>query len=284
MRTAILATLSLTLLLTLVLRTDPFPVEEGSRGGAPLGIDPHTLSSRAALIYDLRTGTVLFGHNEERQLPLASVAKLATVAYALAQGNNRTLTLAPEDIGEEGDSGLMPGEQWELFDLARFVLRTSSNDAAAAVAGAFRKDTRSLTSFVRSIGLSQTYFLNPTGLDISTTTAGAYGSARDMALLLSYLMKHDEEVLSATARFKEEIRDLSGAPKEEGATTALLEDIPGLIGAKTGFTDLAGGNLAVVVDRGFERPLAIVVLGASRESRFSDVRALLEAVYLEDAR
>jgi D-alanyl-D-alanine carboxypeptidase len=54
-----------------------------------------------------------------------------------------------------------------------------------------------------------------------------------------------------------------------------------LIASKTGYTDLAGGNLAVAFDAGVNRPIVIAVLGSSREERFSDVEKLASAVLLE---
>jgi D-alanyl-D-alanine carboxypeptidase len=61
-------------------------------------------------------------------------------------------------------------------------------------------------------------------------------------------------------------------------TNEALEHLPGLIASKTGYTDLAGGNLAIVFDKGIGHHFVAVVLGSSRQGRFSDMRALMEAV------
>ena len=60
-------------------------------------------------------------------------------------------------------------------------------------------------------------------------------------------------------------------------TNERIADIPGLIGSKTGFTRLAGGNLVIAYDAGLNRPIVIAVLGSTRKGRFSDVTTLINA-------
>ena len=60
-------------------------------------------------------------------------------------------------------------------------------------------------------------------------------------------------------------------------TNDLVDQIPGMIGSKTGYTDLAGGNLVLLVDIGIDHPIAIAVLGSTRDERFSDVKKLIDA-------
>jgi D-alanyl-D-alanine carboxypeptidase len=111
------------------------------------------------------------------------------------------------------------------------------------------------------------HFANPTGLDTSSTTAGAYGSARDMALLVSDFLRQYPVLFSATVNETTPMK----------ATAEPILDIPGLIGAKTGYTDLAGGNLVAAFDIEVGHPIVVVVLGSSREGRFTDVRNLIDA-------
>ena len=69
----------------------------------------------------------------------------------------------------------------------------------------------------------------------------------------------------------------AGAYHEAFNTNELVGDIPNLLGSKTGFTDLAGGNLTIAFDAGFDRPIIITVLGSTREGRFDDVATLIAA-------
>jgi len=64
-------------------------------------------------------------------------------------------------------------------------------------------------------------------------------------------------------------------------TNRVIEDLPGFIAGKTGFSDLAGSNLAVVVDNGFNRPFVIVVLGSTIDGRFNDIKNLFNAAVAE---
>ena len=58
-----------------------------------------------------------------------------------------------------------------------------------------------------------------------------------------------------------------------------MQAIPGLLGGKTGYTNLAGGNLAVIYDAGLNHPIVVVVLGSTLEGRFGDVETLVDATY-----
>ncbi|HWB33870.1 MAG TPA: hypothetical protein VG753_00905, partial [Candidatus Paceibacterota bacterium] len=126
------------------------------------------------------------------------------------------------------------------------------------------------------LGLTKTYFNNPTGLDVDLETAGAYGSARDMAVLgavfLSRYPALFESTTAPTVTITKGARSLTA-----DSTSAPLHYLPGLIAAKTGYTDLAGGNLIAAFDLNVGRPIIIAVLGSTEDGRFTDVETLLAA-------
>lgn len=238
------------------------------------------LTAQAAILYNPATKEVLYAKNVEQQLPLASLTKLATALAALSQGEDRLVTIQSQDLKEEGDSGLKAGETWRLGDLIAFALTTSSNDGiAAAAAGALTRTAaiEKMNKDAKAQGLSQSYFLNPTGLDISSSTAGAYGSARDVAQLVETMLRTYPVIFEATA-----YEPSARAPKEV-STLAPIHNLPGFVAGKTGYTDLAGGNLAAVVDGGLNEPLIAVVLGSTRDGRFEDVRTLVAAAQSQRA-
>jgi len=109
--------------------------------------------------------------------------------------------------------------------------------------------------------------LNETGLDVSNYISGGYGSASDVAKLVAYALKTSPDLFEAT---------LNNSPLNTNpyATTTTL-----LIASKTGLTDLAGGNLAIVFDAGFNHPVISVVLGSSEKGRFIDTQKLIEATF-----
>jgi D-alanyl-D-alanine carboxypeptidase (penicillin-binding protein 5/6) len=245
------------------------------------------VSAKAAYVFDANTQTVLFSQNEERQLPLASLAKLVTALIAAEALNaSEAIFIAPDAIEAEGDSGLFAHERWRLGDLVSFTLISSSNDGASALASVVNARIPSIESKnmvdmmngkTAELGLSQTYFINETGLDKSANTGGAYGSARDMAILLQYMFTHHPSLIESTKYEKETFVSLDSFEHEAKNTNEAAHTIPGFLGGKTGFTDLAGGNLIIAFNAGLNRPVIISVLGGTKEGRFRDTEALAAA-------
>ena len=239
-----------------------------------------TIQGKAAIVYDLATGEVLYEKNSRSQLPLASLTKLLTV-YAAAETLPRdsTVTISGTALLSDGESGFMEGERFAFDDLARLALVSSSNDATAAIAetAAVARATTGknmLASAASALGLAQTYALNGTGLDESTSVSGGYGSARDIAVLSGKLIEKAPQIARATIEPNISIHSKDGVLHTLPNTNPGITRIPNALLSKTGFTDLAGGNLAVVYDAGIGHPVAIVVLGSTRDGRFSDVNAL----------
>ena len=127
------------------------------------------------------------------------------------------------------------------------------------------------------LGLRTLSFKNPTGLDVSITEPGAIGSAKDVSLLMEHILKEYPELLEATTRGGARIYNSQGEYHDVENTNEVLYAIPNLIGSKTGYTDLAGGNLTIAFDAGMNRPIIITVLGSTREERFSDALRLVRA-------
>lgn len=244
-----------------------------------------TVEAKSAIVWDARDNRVLYAKNERAQLPLASLVKIMSVYVALEAGNT-VATVSREAISEEGDSGLLVGEKWRVPDLAKLTLVSSANDGAESLAAAwvgFEKDRAggSESSFVqamndraKALNLPQTYFLNETGLDVSAKAAGGYGSAEDMARLFYQALSAYPAIFEVTGRPELKIESMNGKVHSVLNTNGDVRKIPGLITSKTGFTALAGGNLAVVFDAGLNHPVVAVVLGSSFQGRFSDVEKL----------
>lgn len=250
---------------------------------------PPALEAKAAYVIDAVTGEVLYAQNATTSLPLASVTKLMTALTAYEQVPSSTVaTIRASDIAQEGDSGLLANEHWRLKDLLDFTLLVSSNDGASALASASMAFSTSSTDaeirkseFVtlmnqktQKLGLVDTYFTNESGLDVSSTTAGAYGSAKDVAALFSYILENHPEIIEATRYEKVSFTSIDDFRHLAKNTNEAVNAIPGLIGSKTGLTDLAGGNLVVGMDIDFQHPVIITVLGSSEKGRFADAEAL----------
>jgi D-alanyl-D-alanine carboxypeptidase len=201
------------------------------------------LEAKAVYVFDLAKNEPIFGLNKDAQLPLASLTKIMTVVVAEE--------LTSQDISQFADSALMQ----------------SSNESASALASLSGNFIELMNKKAKDLNLHQTYFLNETGLDISKNLSGGYGSAKDIAKLLTYAVANNPHLFEATT--------INSTVNTNPYATTTTE----LIASKTGWTDLAGGNLAVVFDAGLDRPIIAVVLGSSKEGRFKDIQKLIETTF-----
>lgn len=236
------------------------------------------LQAKAVYVYDVQTKKVLYQKNADIPLPLASLTKVMTAIVASERlDSNKQITINSQALKEEGDSGLKEGEKWDLKKLLSYMLVVSSNDGAQSVASVITGATSfvdTMNQKAQDIGLSTMHFSNPTGLDNKEETmAGAYASAKDMAELFKYAVEHHLDIFKNTSY---ETKEFSSDTTKHTAknTDIIVNDIPNVLASKTGYTDLAGGNLGVVFDRGLNQPVVIVVLGSTYDSRFTDVLSL----------
>ncbi len=244
------------------------------------------LTAEAAIVVDLSNGHTLYSKNPDTQLPLASLTKLLTL-YAASRvlSPNTPVAITDDALAEDGDTGLSKGQRFTFKNLAELTLVASSNDGARAIAdtaGNVQSTDilRLLSGAVASAGLSSTYALNGTGLDESTNTSGAYGTARDMTKLAEAFITQSPELAEATTHRSVTVLDSEGTSHTVKNTNQEVATIPGILLSKTGYTDLAGGNLVVVFDVGIGHPIAIVVLGSTHDDRFTDVAKLTKATLL----
>lgn len=241
------------------------------------------IEADAAIVKDLNTGEVIYSKNANTSLPLASITKVMTalVSYQLANPDQSVLiTFDSKEV--EGEDSLMLGESFGFKDLIDLFLVSSSNDGAAAVSlavgGSQDNFVNHMNRMASVIGMTNTVFSNETGLDIDESNAGAYGSANDVALMFEYVLKNYPEVLEHTKDVNLSTWSQNGFVHNVTNTNEIIPVLNNLIASKTGYTDIAGGNLAVVVDPGLNRPIAIVVLGSSQYGRFNDVLKLTESI------
>jgi len=252
-----------------------------------------SIDAKAVYVYDLTEEKILFSKNENSQLPLASIAKLMTALVSselIPEGT--IIKIGESSIKIDGDNGFRVEELWKFKDLLDYTLLVSSNDGAHAIAdtaGKFINDSKyvdenphekfisKMNEKAVTLGLNQSYFINESGLDVNSTVAGGYGSAKDMSFLVEYIIYNHPKLLEATAyntlTFTSEDKFVYNAVN----TNSAIGNIPGLIASKTGFTDLAGGNLVVVFDAGINHQIIVIVLGSSFDGRFTDIEKLVSA-------
>src|SRR3989344_122895 len=271
----------------------PYSFGAGEEKNTPVFPAPE-LEAKSVYVLDLKEREIIFEKDSSSLRPLASLTKLLT-ALLLEEmvPEGFYIPIGVEDIRQEGDDGFRTGDSFLKEDLRDFMLVASSNDAAYAAAqfigksfdgndkAALSKFTALMNERARELGMSRASFLNPHGLDVEVNLEkipGAWASAVDVALLTEYIFKHHPNLLERTSWSEIEIVSEEGRRVRAKNTNKALAFIPQLVVSKTGFTDLAGGNLVFIFDAGFSRPVLAVLLGSSEEGRFSDAKKITEAV------
>ncbi len=239
--------------------------------------------AKSVYVYDATKKKVLYERNADTSLPLASLVKLAT---ALAATENvdptKKITITDSAIEASGDNGLNVGEAWRLDQLVGLMLVVSSNDAAFAIKNAYEKDGQNfieaMNAYGKKIGLEHTTFYNPAGLD-SGSRPGGVGSAKDVSTLLLAFLEKMPEAASFTVLPQKSFNDASGKGHLVSNTNDLSTRTDTLLASKTGYTALAGGNLAIAYRMPvYGDTIVIVVLGSTREGRFVDIERYMQGV------
>lgn len=235
------------------------------------------IEGQAAYVLDIKTGRVLYQKNAEQSLPLASITKVMTALVAKEKGgDDKEIIIDSQALATDGESGLKEGEKWKLNELLGYTLIVSSNDGAVAIANALGGTSfiNMMNSKARELNLDSLRFINPTGLDTANfSDTGGRGSAKDVATLFADIYTEYPDLLEPTTHQSETFH--SETFTHEGKNTDIIvSSIPRMLASKTGYTQLAGGNLGIIFDAGNDRPVAVVVLGSSYDGRFSDVLRL----------
>jgi len=261
------------------------------------------LSAEAVYVYDALRDKVLYSKNAEVQMPLASLTKLMLALVASdVISDEEIIKITSEDIDIEGDNGLYVNERWTFSELLDFTVITSSNDAASAIASAAVEDLRGndegyaraeglattstdrterfiqmMNQKAKDLNLGNTFFVNETGLDTSDSVSGGYGSAVNVAHLMEHIIENKPDLIDATTHKK--LKLFSNIRQHTAINTnKIIDKLPGVIASKTGYTDLAGGNLAVAFDAGLAHPVIAVVLNSTFDGRFTDMEKIVETV------
>jgi D-alanyl-D-alanine carboxypeptidase (penicillin-binding protein 5/6) len=219
---------------------------------------------------------MLVSHAAAQRLPVASTTKLMTAYVALKElPLDRVVRAAPYEA-EYGESllGLRTGQRISVRDLLYGLILRSGNDAAydlaLAASGSERRFVAEMNRYAAALGLADTHYANPIGLD----ERGNHSSARDLATLSRQLLAMPAFARIAAAR-QAVLRSVR-PPRRIETINELLEMAPWVDGVKTGHTF---GARYVLVGSGQRKGVELIaaVLGAeSDEARFADALALLE--------
>lgn len=234
---------------------------------------PPSVRSAATILVDATTGHTILGSNADARLAPASLTKMMTALVAVERAQLTDVIAATRrSLAEPTVIGLDPGDRLSLEDMLYGLLLASGNDAALAIAetvgaGSIERFVGWMNERAQQMGLLNTHFVNPTGLD----EALHYSSARDLAQIGRVLMQQPTLAqVVGTARYT-----VSGPQLYLFRNTnPLLGAESGIEGIKTGFTDDAGRCLAVSITRDGHRLVAVVLNSPDPEV---ETRAIVDA-------
>jgi len=236
---------------------------------------PPAISAPSAIVIDATTGDVAYAKAPDQRRPIASTTKLMTALLTLEAGGLKDVVSAPRYRAAPAESriNLVPGERMTEADLLRGLLVASANDAAATLAqhvgGSIPSFVRMMNRRARQLGLTNTSYANPIGLD----EAGNYSTARDLVTLTRTLRKH--RFFRRTVDAQSVTLQSGNAPRRLANRNTLLDQAAWVDGVKTGYTRQAGD---VLVASGRKRGVRLIsaVLGEpSKAARNADSLALL---------
>lgn len=246
-------------------------------------IKPEDLEAESVLVVDMVRDKVLFEKNADEPRPLASLSKIVTAIVAMRNFPLDTVAITKEALSQTGEYGLREGEVWDMRELVQFMLVVSSNDAAYAIATHTDRERASPVPFIQMMnvyvggrGLTDTYFLDSTGLDDVYGVTG-YGTARDVFKLMQIAMKELPEIFHISSEARDQFISRDGYVHTAVNTNILAEEIPSLIFSKTGYTQKTGGNLVFIFEHGPHYPIGVVILGSSFNGRFEDARKIIHS-------
>jgi D-alanyl-D-alanine carboxypeptidase (penicillin-binding protein 5/6) len=247
-------------------------------------LDVPDIGSRAAVVLDALTGTVLYGKNMDEEISPASLTKLMTIHLVLREAAARGVSLEearelPREswaVNQPPRSSLMfigPGQRASIRELLLGMAVPSGNDAAVAAALLFFPSvedfTREMNEEARFLGLTKTRFTEPSGIsEYNITTAGEFAR-----FCREYLRLHPETLggLHSVREFAyPKPANVAAAFRNRPNTiiqrnhNTLLDRVEGVDGFKTGYIDEAGYHIALTAERGGTRFIA-VILGAPAE-------------------
>lgn len=241
------------------------------------------IAAPSAILMDVATGTVLYEKNADEKLEPASVTKVMTlllVMEALDSGKigwDDMVTASDAAAGKGGSQiYLEPGEQLCMEEMLKSVVVASANDCATAlaehVAGSESAFVELMNRRAAELGMTNTHFVNCTGLDDGENASEHLTTARDVAIMSRELLQH-EEIRRFTTIWMDTVRDGKFGLSN---TNKLVRFYEGTTGLKTGYTSTAGHCLSASAQRDGIELLAVVLHCDSSTNRFESAKALLD--------
>ena len=211
------------------------------------------LTATAAILMDADSGEILYEKDAGRRMRIASTTKIMTALVALDRARlTDTITVTAAHMVEGSSMYLKPGETVTVEELLYGLMLCSGNDAALALAdccGGLEEFVQAMNDKAAELGMQDTSFANPNGLD----DEAHYSTARDMAVLAAYAAQNP------TFRRICSTRTATVGSRTMTNHNKLLSQLEGCIGMKTGYTKAAGRTLVSCAQRDGCRLVAVTL-------------------------
>ena len=238
-------------------------------------------NAKSTILIESSTGEIIYERNADEKLAPASMTKMMSlilIMEAIENGNIKLdqIVTVSENASKMGGSQiyLEANEKMSVDDLLKGICMASANDAVVALAetiyGSESEFVNEMNKKSKKLGLTNTNFMNATGLD----EENHYSSARDMAFIARELIKHDK-VLDYSSRYEDYLRENTNKKFWLVNTNKLIKTYEGMDGLKTGYTESAGYCLTATAKRNNMRLIGVVMKEESSNIRNSDMTELL---------
>lgn len=223
------------------------------------------LNARSCVVLDRNSKKIIFGKNEYNKVKMASTTKIMTATIIIENCDlNQTITVSKKAASTGGSRlGLKIGDKITIRDLLYGLLLCSGNDAAIALAetagGSVQEFSNMMNNKAKDLGLTNSHFESPHGLD----SDNHYTTAYELALLADYALQNS--TFRNIVGTKNYTITINGYPKNITNTNELLGNLDGVYGVKTGFTNGANRCLVTSCKRG-DMDIICVVLGCDTKN------------------
>lgn len=239
----------------------------------------HDIKAKSAILMEVNTGTILYEQNADEKLPPASITKIMSLLLVMEAIRDGKMSVedvvsASEHACSMGGSQiwLEPGETMTVDDLLKAAVIASANDATVAlgeqIAGSEEGFVSMMNARAKELGMTNTHFVNATGLDAE----GHISSAHDVAIMSRELIKHDL-IKNYSTVWMDSLRD---GESELVNTNKLVRFYEGTTGLKTGTTSGAGYCLSATAERNGLELVAVIMSGDTSNDRFNGAKKLLD--------
>ncbi len=244
-------------------------------------------SAKSAILLEPTTGEIIFEKNSHEKLHPASMTKMMSMLLIIEAIENGVISwdemvTVSENAASMGGSQILleVGEQMSVHDLFKGIAVASGNDAVVAMAekigGSEAIFVDMMNEKAKELGLTDTHFKNPHGLDDDDH----YSSAYDMAMIGKELVKH-EKVLEFTKIYEDYLRQNTDRKIWLVNTNKLVRFYEGVDGLKTGYTASAGYCLTATAKKGSSRFLAVAMGEPDSKTRNQEISEMLDYAFAQ---